>query len=114
METTGIVVIGAGPAGLAVAAALVARGCRPLVLEKADAVGASWRSHYERLHLHTVKSLSALPGMPFPAEQPKYVSRQGVVDYLDAYAERAGIVPCLSSAWATPAPRSRSTSPSEA
>ena len=97
METTGIVVIGAGPAGLAVAAALVARGCRPLVLEKADAVGASWRSHYERLHLHTVKSLSALPGMPFPAEQPKYVSRQGVVDYLDAYATRAGIVPCFGA-----------------
>jgi len=93
METTAIVVIGAGPAGLAVAATLAAQGRRPLVLEKADAVGASWRLHYERLHLHTVKSLSALPGMAFPAEQPKYVPRQGVVDYLDAYAAGSGIVP---------------------
>ena len=93
METTEIVVIGAGPAGLAVAATLAARGHRALVLEKASAVGASWRSHYERLHLHTVKSLSALPGMPFPAGQPKYVPRQGVVDYLDAYAARAAIAP---------------------
>ena len=92
METTEIVVIGAGPAGLAVAATLAARGHRALVLEKASAVGASWRSHYERLHLHTVKSLSALPGMPFPAGQPKYVPRQGVVDYLDAYAARAVVV----------------------
>jgi cation diffusion facilitator CzcD-associated flavoprotein CzcO len=98
METTEIVVIGAGPAGLAVAATLAAKGCRPLVLEQASAVGASWRSHYERLHLHTVKSLSALPGMPFPAAQPKYVSRQGVVDYLDAYAARAGIVPRFGAA----------------
>jgi len=97
MESTEIVVIGAGPAGLAVAATLAARGRRPLVLEQANAVGASWRSHYERLHLHTVKSLSALPGMPFPAGQPKYVPRQGVVDYLDAYAARAGIVPRLGA-----------------
>lgn len=93
MQTSDIVVIGAGPAGLAVAATLAARGCRPLVIEKAEEVGASWRSHYERLRLHTVKSLSALPGMPFPPEQPRYVPRQGVVDYLDAYAAHSGIVP---------------------
>jgi cation diffusion facilitator CzcD-associated flavoprotein CzcO len=93
MESTEIVVIGAGPAGLAVAATLGARGRVAVVLEQAGAVGASWRSHYERLHLHTVKSLSALPGMPFPAAQPRYVPRQGVVDYLDAYAERAAIAP---------------------
>ena len=97
MESTEVVVIGAGPAGLAVAATLAAKGRRSLVLEKADAVGASWRSHYERLHLHTVKSLSALPGMAFPAAQPKYVPRQGVVDYLDAYAKHAGIVPRFAS-----------------
>ena len=72
-----ILVIGAGPAGLAVAATLLEKGQRPLVIEKAGAVGAAWRSHYERLHLHTVKTLSALPGLPFPDEQPKYVPRQG-------------------------------------
>jgi len=87
------VVIGAGPAGLAVAATLIANGRPPLVIEKAGAVGASWRAHYERLHLHTVKELSALPGLAFPAEQPRYVPRQGVVDYLADYAARAGIAP---------------------
>ncbi len=94
---TDILVIGAGPAGLAVAATLIKRGCRPLVIEKSGQVGASWRNHYERLHLHTVKSLSALPGLAFPAEQPRYVPRQGVVDYLDAYAARAGIEPCFGT-----------------
>ncbi|HEY2560132.1 MAG TPA: NAD(P)/FAD-dependent oxidoreductase [Caldimonas sp.] len=88
-----ILVIGAGPAGLAVAAALIDKGRRPLVIEKAQAVGAAWRTHYERLHLHTVKSLSALPGLAFAGEQPRYVPRQGVVDYLDAYAERSGVEP---------------------
>ena len=92
-----IVVIGAGPAGLAVAAALIRGGLRPEVLERADAVGSSWRSHYERLHLHTVKSLSALPGLAFAAHLPRYVPRQGVVDYLAGYARHAGIAPCFGT-----------------
>ena len=90
---TDILVIGAGPAGLAAAATLKEKGRRPVVIEKATQVGASWRNHYARLHLHTVKALSALPGMPFPAREPRYVPRRGVVDYLAAYAQRAGIEP---------------------
>jgi len=88
-----VLIIGAGPAGLAVAASLLRKGRRPLVIEKATQVGASWRNHYERLHLHTVKALSALPGRAFPEDAPRYVPRQGVVDYLTAYAEQAGIGP---------------------
>jgi cation diffusion facilitator CzcD-associated flavoprotein CzcO len=88
-----VVVIGAGPAGLAVAATLKSKGRRPLVIEKAAQVGSSWRNHYARLHLHTVKALSALPGLPFPDQAPRYVPRQGVVDYLAAYAAQAGIEP---------------------
>jgi len=38
-----VVVIGAGPVGLAAAAHLLARGETPLVLEAGDAVGASIR-----------------------------------------------------------------------
>jgi len=90
---TEVLVIGAGPAGLAVAATLKQKGRAVLVLEKATQVGASWRNHYSRLHLHTVKALSALPGLAFPDDAPRYVPRQGVVDYLATYAERAGIAP---------------------
>ena len=93
MEESDVVVIGAGPAGLAAAGCLIQRGLRPLVLERARELGASWRSHYERLHLHTVKTHSALPGLPFPASAPRYVSRQGVVDYLAAYAVHHRIAP---------------------
>lgn len=88
-----VLVIGAGPAGLATAACLQMRGITPVVLEKADAPGNAWRHHYRRLHLHTVKTHSALPGFPFPAEAPRYVPRQGVVDYLAAYARHHGIAP---------------------
>ena len=39
------IIIGAGPAGLAAAAALRARGLNTAILEKSDAVGAVWRRH---------------------------------------------------------------------
>ena len=90
-----IIIVGAGPAGLATAACLVQRGHSPLVLDRAQDIASSWRHHYERLHLHTVKTHSALPGRPFPDDAPRYVPRQGVVDYLVAYARQHGIEPLL-------------------
>jgi indole-3-pyruvate monooxygenase len=87
------VVVGAGPAGLATAACLRRRGIDPTVLEAGPSVGSSWRRHYRRLHLHTVKEHSSLPGLPFPEDAPRYPSRADVVSYLDAYAARFGIVP---------------------
>ena len=80
------VIIGAGPAGLACAAALRARGRRSIILEATNRLGASWRRHYDRLHLHTDKSHSALPGRPMPARFPKYPSRLQVIEYLESYA----------------------------
>ncbi|MDP2017550.1 NAD(P)/FAD-dependent oxidoreductase [Hydrogenophaga sp.] len=104
---TDTLVIGAGPAGLATAACLAQRGTRALVIDQAHEVASSWRHHYERLHLHTVKTHSALPGLPFPAAAPRYVSRQGVVDYLTQYADRHSIEPELGEAVVAiePAPR---------
>ncbi|MER6426743.1 NAD(P)/FAD-dependent oxidoreductase [Streptomyces sp900105245] len=82
-----VYVIGAGPGGLAAAYALRARGIRAVVLEKADRVGASWRGHYDRLHLHTTRRLSGLPGLAMPRRFGRWVSRDNVVRYLEKYAE---------------------------
>ncbi|MFF3020329.1 flavin-containing monooxygenase [Streptomyces sp. NPDC057939] len=82
-----VYVIGAGPGGLAVAAALRARGVRAVVVEKSDAVGASWRGHYERLRLHTTRRLSALPGLAVPRRFGRWVARADMVRYLEKYAE---------------------------
>jgi putative flavoprotein involved in K+ transport len=86
-EDRPVYVIGGGPGGLATAYALRAQGVRAVVLEKSDKVGASWRRHYDRLHLHTTRRLSALPGMGMPRSFGRWVSRDNVVRYLEKYAE---------------------------
>jgi len=82
-----VYVIGGGPGGLAAARALRAQGVRAVVLEKSERVGASWRRHYDRLHLHTTRRLSGLPGLPMPRSFGRWVSRDNVVRYLEKYAE---------------------------
>ena len=85
------IIIGAGPAGLAVAASLRARNVSCVVLERADHVGSSWHRHYERLHLHTPKSHSALPYLDYPRDCPRYPSRDDFIAYLDRYARAFAI-----------------------
>ena len=84
-------IIGAGPGGLATAAALKERGISAVVLEKSASVGASWRGHYDRLRLHTTRTLSALPGLPIPRAYGRWVARDDLVRYLEAYTAHHGI-----------------------
>ena len=91
------IVIGAGPAGLATAAALQARGLNAAILEKSDAVGAVWRRHYDRLHLHTDRARSSLPGLAIPKTYGRYPSRAQVVAYLEAYAAKFALKPIFNA-----------------
>jgi cation diffusion facilitator CzcD-associated flavoprotein CzcO len=87
-EHSEVVVIGAGPAGLATAYYLSQRGIQHIVLERGDQVGNTWAHLYDSLTLHTGKHLSSLPGMPFPSGTPLFPSRQQFVDYLHLYARQ--------------------------
>jgi cation diffusion facilitator CzcD-associated flavoprotein CzcO len=93
VEHAETVIIGAGPAGLACAAALQDEGLPAIVLEKDEHVGSSWRKLYDRLHLHTTKRQSGLPGLPMPRSYSKYPSRDQLVAYQEDYAARNGIAP---------------------
>jgi indole-3-pyruvate monooxygenase len=91
-------VIGASAAGLAVAASLKAIGEPFDIVEATGAVGNAWRHHYDRLHLHTPKSDSALPGLPMPDAWPKYPAREHVVAYLEQYCAHNGLEPHYDTA----------------
>jgi putative flavoprotein involved in K+ transport len=90
-ERVAAVVIGAGPAGLAAAAELQRVGVEVIVLDKADRVGSSWAGHYDRLHLHTSRGLSGLPGYRIPRRYGRWVARDGVLSYLAEYAALHGL-----------------------
>ncbi len=93
MSPSETIVIGAGPGGLATCAALHQSGIPYLLLEQEGQIAASWHNHYDRLHLHTIKEVSALPFRPFPEDFPRYVSRQDLIRYLNDYARHFGITP---------------------
>lgn len=92
-----VIVIGAGPAGLAVAACAKGAGHQVQVLERADRIAPAWHAHYDRLHLHTPRGRSGLPGLPMPRDWSRYPSRGQVVQYLEAYAEHFGIAPVFGA-----------------
>src|SRR5262249_13077625 len=87
MAAADVLVIGAGPAGLATSHALTRVGIKNLVLERGDAIAHTWTHLYDSLVLHTGKHLSALPGLPYPGSTPLFPSRLNFVDYLRTYTD---------------------------
>jgi cation diffusion facilitator CzcD-associated flavoprotein CzcO len=83
-----VLIIGAGAAGLAVAAELRRAGVEAEILERGSAVGSSWRGHYDRLALNTCRWFSKLSREPFPRNVGVFPTRDEFVRYLESYAER--------------------------
>ncbi len=91
MSEHDIAIIGAGPAGISVALSLRDRGLRPLLIDRADQVGSSWRGRYDRLKLNTGRPFSHLPNRPYPKGTAMFPTRDNVVDHLDRHARESGI-----------------------
>lgn len=88
-----ILIIGAGPAGLAVASRLRQINLAFDLIEARDVAAPMWHDHYDRVQLHTVKELSHLPGLPFPEEFPRYVPREKLIQYFESYCAHFNIEP---------------------
>ncbi|XP_010555200.1 PREDICTED: probable indole-3-pyruvate monooxygenase YUCCA11 [Tarenaya hassleriana] len=89
-----VLIIGAGPAGLATSACLNRLGIPNVVLEREDCSASLWRRRsYDRLKLHLAKQFCELPHMAFPRHAPTFVPKQGFTAYLDEYVTRFGINP---------------------
>jgi cation diffusion facilitator CzcD-associated flavoprotein CzcO len=91
MSQHDVAVIGAGPAGVSVALSLRDRGLRPLLIDRADHVGSSWRNRYDRLKLNTGRPFSHLPNRSYSKGTPMFPTRDDVVAHLDRHAREDGI-----------------------
>ncbi|KAG2697273.1 hypothetical protein I3843_07G098100 [Carya illinoinensis] len=93
-EQAVVIIVGAGPSGLATAACLTTQSIPYLLLEREDCFASLWQKYsYDRLHLHLRKQFCQLPHMSFPASFPTYVPKTLFVQYLDDYVSRFKINP---------------------
>ena len=87
IQGRGVIVVGAGPSGLAAAAALVEKGEDVLLLERQSSIQGSWCQHFEGL---TITTRAATCGLPrFPMElftKNDEIAAWEYVEYLAAYA----------------------------
>ena len=82
-----VLVVGAGHAGLTLAARLRQLGVDTLVVEKHPRVGDGWRRRYHALTLHNEVAHNHLPYLPFPATWPTYLPKDKLAGWLEAYSE---------------------------
>src|SRR5678815_3521245 len=93
-EHVDTVIIGGGQSGLSVAYHLKRLGIPFIVLEANAHIGDSWRHRWDSLRLFTPARYDGLAGMPFPARQFSFPSKDETADYLVGYAARCARPVC--------------------
>ncbi len=94
-------VVGAGPAGLAVARQLAAEGIGYDQFERGDDVGGIWDVEspgipmYDSAHFISSVTRSAFAGYPMPADYPDYPSHAQILSYLRGFADTYGLRPAI-------------------
>lgn len=91
---TVVVIVGAGPSGLAIAACLNSLSIPNIILEREDDHSSLWKKKaYDRLSLHLTKSYSSLPLMSPSWFTSQYMSKNTFISYLDSYVSKFNIEP---------------------
>lgn len=97
-KKTTVVIVGAGPSGLAASACLNLQNIPNVLLEREDCYASLWRKRaYGRLKLHLAKDFCELPHMSYPPDAPTYVPKAGFIKYLDDYVSHFGITPIFNT-----------------
>ncbi|KZT32260.1 FAD/NAD(P)-binding domain-containing protein [Sistotremastrum suecicum HHB10207 ss-3] len=76
-----VLVVGAGQAGLMLAARLKALKVNTLLIEKTSRIGDNWRNRYESLTLHTTVTHASYPYQAYPANMPTYIPRTKLANF---------------------------------
>jgi flavin-binding monooxygenase-like protein len=82
-----VLVVGAGQAGLSIAARLGQLQVDTLVIDRERRIGDNWRHRYHALVLHNQVHVNHLPYMPFPPNWPAYIPKDKLAGWFEAYAE---------------------------
>lgn len=95
-------IVGAGPAGLIAARALLAEGVPFDVFERHSDLGGLWDPDnpgtpiYDTAHFISSKWTSYFYGYPMPADYPDYPSAAQILDYIRGFAEAFGLRPHIT------------------
>ena len=82
-----VVILGAGQAGLSLAARLGALGVDALVVDREARLGDNWRRRYHALTLHNEVGVNHLPLMPFPPGWPTFIPKDKLANWFETYAD---------------------------
>lgn len=89
-----VIIVGAGPSGLATAACLTQLSIPYVILEREDCYASLWKKYaYDRLHLHLAQQFCQLPHFSFPSSYPTFIHKDLFLRYLDAYVSHFNISP---------------------
>ncbi len=87
-----LLVIGAGPVGLAMADALRRRGVAYDHVDANDGVGGNWcQGIYQGVHIVSSKRSTGYADYPMPDHYPDFPSTQQMRSYLESYAHDRGV-----------------------
>jgi putative flavoprotein involved in K+ transport len=82
-----VLVVGAGQAGLSIAARLGQMEVDTLIVDREQRIGDNWRNRYHALVLHNQVHVNHLPYMPFPPGWPAYIPKDKLAAWFEAYAD---------------------------
>jgi dimethylaniline monooxygenase (N-oxide forming) len=96
-----VCIVGAGSSGVTLAKALKEKDVAFDGYEIGSGIGGMWRyendnglsSAYRSLHIDTSRNNLGYADFPIPDSYPDFLSHAEVLEYLEAYAERAGVKP---------------------
>jgi hypothetical protein len=98
-------IVGAGQAGLGLAARLGVLGIDTLIVDRHERIGDNWRNRYHSLTLHNEVFVNDLPYLPFPPNWPVYISKDSSTFGTGPSSPTAGTTPPHSAGrWNCAAP----------
>ena len=95
MDMNPVVIIGAGPSGLAACKEILAAGLAPLCFEGADVLGGVFASSKWPFHLTSSSVLTAFSGFTPRDSDPTMWSKEQYLEYLQDYVDHFGLAPYI-------------------